>query len=152
AEGYQLKPGESVISPRMLIVTPGYFEALGIKLVRGRLFDEQDHENASTIIVDERLARKFWPNTNPIGRRMYQPDDANDLLKVTRNTRWRTVVGVLRDVRYQDLDGSGNSAGTYYFPYAQQPIATVGLVIRSTVPPETLIREVRAEIAKIDPQ
>ncbi|MBI4474132.1 MAG: ABC transporter permease [Acidobacteria bacterium] len=152
AEGYQFKPGESLISPRNLTVTPGYFEALTIGLVRGRYFDERDHENASTIIVDERLARKFWGDSDPIGRRVYLPSDINDLTKITPNTRFFSVVGVVRDVRFQDLAGSGNSAGVYYFPYAQRPFVGLTLAIKSEVPPEALIRSVRAEIAKIDPE
>src|SRR6202030_2740149 len=63
AEGYQMKPGESLISPLNISVTPGYFEALGIHMFRGRSFDERDNENAPrVVIVDERLAQHFWPD------------------------------------------------------------------------------------------
>src|SRR6202040_2072483 len=63
AEGYQMKPGESVISPNAVDVTPGYFEAMGVKLARGRVFDERDSATGPrTIIVDEKLAKRFWPN------------------------------------------------------------------------------------------
>src|SRR5262249_14699356 len=63
AEGYQMSPGESVISPRQVRVSPGYFESIGSELVRGRLFEDRDAAPApKVIIVDEKLARRFWPN------------------------------------------------------------------------------------------
>jgi len=79
AEGYQMKSGESLVSPLNISVTPGYFEALGISMVRGRSFDDRDNENSPrVIIVDERLAQHFWPDRDPIGRRMYFPGDGKD--------------------------------------------------------------------------
>ncbi|MBI3473377.1 MAG: ABC transporter permease, partial [Candidatus Solibacter usitatus] len=108
AEGYVMRPGESLISPRQATVTPGYFETLGIALLRGRYFDDRDRENAPfAVIVDERLARRFWPDRDPIGRRMYQPQDVNDLMKIDARTRWLRVVGVVRSVRSDDLAGTG---------------------------------------------
>src|SRR5580700_10697282 len=81
ADGYPMKPGESVISPLLMDVSPGYFEAMGIPVPKGRRFDERDNENAPlVVIVDERLAQHFWPNSDPIGRRMYQPSDPKNLL------------------------------------------------------------------------
>jgi len=71
AEGYQMAPGESLISPSRVRVTPGFFEAMRIPLKRGRLFDGRDTKGTPRVaIVDERLARKFWPGRDPIGRRM----------------------------------------------------------------------------------
>lgn len=119
AEGYQMKPGESVISPLRLMVTPGYMQAMGMALVRGRYFDERDIQGAPrVVIVDERLANKFWPNQDPIGRRMYQPSGP-DLMKVDEHTDWLKVIGVVRYARIHDLEGGGNLSGAYYFPYAQ---------------------------------
>ena len=71
AEGYQMAPGESLISPSRVRVTPGFFEVMRIPLKRGRLFDGRDTKDAQrVVIVDERLARKFWPGRDPIGRRL----------------------------------------------------------------------------------
>src|SRR5450759_1875227 len=82
AEGYLMKPGESLISPEQVTVTPGYFEAMHIAMIAGRPFDGRDHATApGAIVVDERLARHFWPASNPIGRRMYLPQDIHNLLK-----------------------------------------------------------------------
>ena len=98
---------------------------MGIKRARGRYFDDRDGGSAPrTVIVDERLAQRFWGDLDPIGRRMYQPGSAKDLLKVDEHTRWLTVVGVIRSIRLDDLAGSGSPVGLYYFPYAQSPDRT----------------------------
>src|SRR5204863_27943 len=74
AEGYVMQPGESLVSPTQVTVTPGYFETMGIPLIRGRYFEDRDNAAAQrAIIVDDSLARKFWRNADPIGKRMYQP-------------------------------------------------------------------------------
>src|SRR5262249_26019037 len=92
AEGYTMKPGESIISPRQLRVTPGFFEALGVPLERGRSFSTRDVDGAMrAIIIDARIANKFWPNADPIGRRMYAPQDASEV-KPGPTTKWFTVV------------------------------------------------------------
>jgi predicted permease len=151
AEGYAMEPGESLISPRQVTVTPGYFEAMGITLARGRYLDERDDARApGVVIVDERLAGKFWPDRDPIGRRMYMPSDPQDLLRIDENTRWLTVVGVARDVRLEDLAGNQNQAGTYYFAYDQFPRRSAVLAIKTATDPAALIRTVRSELAKLD--
>ena len=71
AEGYQMAPGESLISPYRVGVTPGYFEAMGIDLRAGRTFTDGDTDAAPlVVIVDEKLARQFWGGSDPVGRRM----------------------------------------------------------------------------------
>ena len=66
AEGYLMKPGESVISPSQVDVTPGYFEAMGVKLLEGRFFGDQDTAGVPRVaIVDRKLARRFWPDQEP---------------------------------------------------------------------------------------
>ena len=115
AEGYQMKAGESLVSPMQLVITPGYFEAMGTRLVRGRYFNEHDNETApGAVIVDERLAARFWPGADPIGKRMYRPTNPRDLLKIDGNTKWLTVVGVVREVRLEDLAGVPTTVGAYY--------------------------------------
>ena len=152
AEGYQMKPGESLISPLSLTVTPGYFEALGIHLVRGRSFDDRDNESAPrVVIVDERLAQHFWPGRDPIGRRMYMPSDGKDLLKIDEHTVWLTVVGVARTLRYENLDGSGAPVGAYYFPNSQQPAGGFTFALKTLADPNSVIRALRAEISRLDP-
>ncbi|MBI1353081.1 MAG: FtsX-like permease family protein [Acidobacteria bacterium] len=155
AEGYQMKPGESVVSPRQLRVTPGYFETMDIQLVKGRFFNEHDDENATpAIIVDERLAERFWPGEDPIGRRLYQPDNAKEILQTNENTRWLTVVGVVPSVRLDSLEGSGNLIGAYYFALAQSPQSFFTIAVKAAAgsEPSAVTRAVRETMARIDPE
>src|SRR4029077_2454498 len=102
-----------------IIGTPGYMESMGITLVRGRLFDNRDTDTAPrTIIVDERLARHFWQDRDPLRKRMFLPNSP-DLMHPDANTQFLTVVGVVRNARIGDITGSGNNAGAYYFPFPQ---------------------------------
>jgi predicted permease len=152
AEGYQMKPGESLVSPLSISVTPGYFEALGIHMARGRSFDDHDNETASrVVIVDELLAQHFWPDRDPIGRRMYMPGDSKDLLKIDEHTVWITVVGVARTLRYENLDGSGAPVGAYYFPNSQQPAGGFTFALKTAADQGSVIRALRAEISRLDP-
>ncbi len=153
AEGYEMRPGESLISPRQVVVTPGYFEAMGISMVKGRAFDERDNEKApNSIIVDEKLAKHFWPNKDPVGQRMYQPNDIKNLMKIDEHTQWMHVVGVVRDIRQDDLDGSGAPVGTYYFPFAQSVRNGATIAVKTAGDLGAATRGVRASIAQIDPQ
>ncbi len=146
-----MKPGESVVSPLRLIVTPGYLQTMNMALVRGRYFDERDTENSPRVVmVDERLAKKFWPNQDPIGRRMYQPSSPN-LTAVDENTKWLRVVGVVRNVRQQDLSGAGNQSGTYYFPFAQAPERSYVFAVATNNATTSIAPAVRAAIARVDP-
>jgi len=152
AEGYQMKAGESLISPLNISVTPGYFEALGISMVRGRSFDDRDNENARrVVIVDERLAQHFWPGRDPVGLRMYMPGNAKDFLKIDEHTVWLTVVGVARTLRYENLDGSGAPVGAYYFPNSQQPASSFTFALKTPADPGSVVRAFRSEIARLDP-
>jgi predicted permease len=152
AEGYQMQPGESLVSPMQVVVTPGYFEAMSTPLVRGRFFTESDDETSpGAVIVDERLARKFWPGVDPIGRRMYQPSDPKDLLAVNENTRWLTVVGVVREVQLDDLAGRSESVGAYYFPAKQQVRRFLVFAIKASIETNAVMRSVRTTMTELDP-
>jgi predicted permease len=153
AEGYQMKPGESVISPSQVVVTPGYFEAIGVKRVRGRFFDGRDSAAApKAIIVDETLAKRFWPGQDPIGRRMYMPQDINNLLAVTEKTEWLHVVGVIGDIKLRDLTEGKKTVGAYYFPADQNEAANLTFALRTQGggDPAALTTSVRRVIAELD--
>ena len=153
AEGYQMAPGESLISPYQVDATPGYMEALRIPLKSGRFFTDSDTATSQrVVIVDEALARKFWPGQDPVGRRMYKPDNPDDLLKPGPNTRWITVIGVVGDTKLAGLVNSDTRFGTYYFPATQDSFRTMSLAIRTTGDPLGVTSSVRQALASIDPE
>jgi predicted permease len=152
AEDYQMKPGESLVSPLSMSVTPGYLEAMGISIVKGRSFNEHDSENAPrVVIVDQRLAQHFWPNRDPVGRRMYEPGNGKDLMKIDEHTVFLTVVGVARTLRYENLDDSGATVGAYYFPNAQRPASRFTFALKTVGDQDSALRALRAEIFRLDP-
>jgi predicted permease len=153
AEGYVMQPGESIISPNSLRVTPGYFEALGVPLKRGRYFSDSDIAGAPrAIIIDERLARHFWPNADPIGRRMYQPENASEVT-VGPHTKWLTVVGVVGAMKQQALiEDKGAQLGAYYLPFAQSPDSQAGFVIKTTGDPVSATNAIQRTLATVDPE
>ena len=152
AEGYVMSPGESLIAPRFAFVTPGYFESMGIGLGEGRYFEARDTADApQVVIIDTRLARRYWPNDSPVRRRMYQPSDIDDLLKITEDTRWFTVVGVVEPVIFDDLTGDSNEAGAFYFPAAQGTARGMQFAFKTTIDPSAVINPIRVALARIDP-
>lgn len=152
AEGYVMKPGESIVSPEQVIVTPGYFEAMHIPIVAGRAIDERDRESApETIIVDERLAHHFWPDRNPIGRRMFFPQNINSLLKTDEHTRWMTVVGIIHPVHSANVEGSGSPVGAYYMPYAQHIQRGFVLAIKTSGDTGPILSAVRTRFSGVAP-
>ncbi|MEX2285177.1 MAG: ABC transporter permease [Gemmatimonadota bacterium] len=147
AEGYVPKPGESLYSPANSNVSPGYFEAMGIELVKGRTFNESDTENALPVMmIDEALARRYWPNRDPIGKRAYQgvPEISGE------EREFRTVVGVVKSVRLSGFTGD-QPDGHYYWPTAQDPLIRAYLTIRTTVDPISITSGLRSAAVAIDP-
>jgi putative ABC transport system permease protein len=121
-------------------VSPGYFEALGTPLLRGRVFDEHDIAGAApVVIVNETAAKHFWPNQNPIGKHIAGSRDAFQ----------REVVGVVADAKFSSLGDA--SADQLYVPFEQLPYAAMTLVVRSSAKPEPLIDAVRGQVTEIDP-
>ena len=153
AEGYVMKPGESLISPVYSAVSDGYFETMRVGLVRGRYFDGRDTSASTRVaIVDERLAAKFWPGQDPIGRRLYQPSDADDLFKIGPDTVFITVVGVVKDVHIVPAGSGVTMVGAYYFPMTQAPRRGLVLVARarSDEDAEALVPSIRRTVSAID--
>jgi predicted permease len=153
AEGYVMAPGESVIAPSQISVTPGYFETMGIPLKRGRSLGAQDGPDSPlVIIVDERLARKFWPNTDPIGRRMYLPNTPEEATKPRPDTRYMRVVGVVGAVRQHGLaDNEDERIGAYYMPLTQRGSSGLALAVRTSGDPAKMTAAIREVVTRIDP-
>ncbi len=125
--------------------TPGYFRAMGMNLLKGRLLEESDHAEAPLVtVVDESFARRAWPaEPNPIGKRVAvnQTPDGEPL--------WRTVVGVVRHVKNYGLDTEGREQ--IYFPHAQFPISTMFVTVRTGGDPVVAQAAVRNQVAALDP-
>src|SRR5262245_37078224 len=126
-----------------------YVETMVTPLKLGRYFNDHDSPEAPRVaIVDERLAQKFWPGADPIGKRMYEPGD--DVVKITPKTTFWTVVGVVADVQLADLTGEEQPVGTYYFSLDQSPRPRFTLAVKTTMDPAAFTKTLRAEMAKID--
>jgi predicted permease len=153
AEGYVMSPGESLISPYSTRVSPGYFEAMRIPLKRGRLFRAADDRQSSrVVIVDERLAARFYGTADPVGRRLWQPDNPEEFTRGPGPTsQFFTIVGVVGNVRTRALTEK-EPVGAYYFPFAQDPVRTLTLAARSAGDPEALTAAIRREVSAIDPE
>jgi putative ABC transport system permease protein len=122
-------------------VTPGYFDAMGIEVRSGRVFSEGDTDrSAPVVVIDAELARRFFPDQNPIGKRMGTPLDAKT---------WREIVGVVAAVRQSALDREVEPH--LYFPQSQVPSAELTLVVRSAGDAIALAPEVRRLLRDVDP-
>ena len=153
-EGYTPKPGESVVSPNQLYVTAGYFEAMKIRLRSGRFFNASDTADApKSVIVDENLARKFWPNQDAVGKRIYMPDSPEDVARPGPKVTWMTVVGVIGEVKMKGLVEGGETArvGAFYAVMAQHESRGIGLAIRTRGDLAATQAAVTRALAEIDP-
>ena len=140
-EGYVPKNPTDFVMSNERFVSPGYFSAMGVPLVKGRQFDERDTKDAQqTVIVNESLAQRFWPNQDPIGKRLERGD----------KEPWRSVVGVVRDTKQFSVDNEPPIS--IYHPHDQFPIGTMFLVVRSTQDASTLTAGITQEIRKLDPE
>ncbi len=116
-------------------VTPGYFRAMGIPLVSGRVFNDRDTINAPRVIlVNQALAARYFPGEDPVGK----------------TTDRGTIIGVVRDVRHVGLDQA--AVPELYYSIAQNPpVTSTSLVVSSQIPPETLAGAIRAAIRQVNP-
>lgn len=153
AEGYVPEAEESPISPLQNVVTPGYFETMGIRLVLGRFFDDSDDENGEqAIIIDQQLARRFWPAGDALGNRMWRPTSAEALTDPAKASYSR-IVGIVESVRHRALEG-GDPVGGYYFTVRQMPFpwGAYHLVVKTQGDPSALIGALRGVVAELDPE
>jgi putative ABC transport system permease protein len=143
-EGRPPQAGQSPPAVPQLMISPGYFRALGVPLLRGRDFTDADVPDAPQVmIINEPMARQLFPREDAVGRKIQtgQYDPRNP---------WTTIVGVVGDVRYTGLDQAPEP--TMYTPYAQDSWwPTMYLAVRSPLGPEALLDEVRGAVAAIDP-
>jgi putative ABC transport system permease protein len=126
---------------RYRVCTPNYFKAMGIAILRGRAFTDQDRAGApSVIIVNETLARKYWPNDDPIGKRMRYPGPLEQY-------PWMQVVGVVQDVKHEL---SLPVTADFYVPHAQDAWQSMVLVAKTKVEPAAMAAPIRQQVWSMD--
>jgi predicted permease len=125
-------------------VSPQFFAALRIPLVTGRTFlDSEMTVDSSAVIVSERVATRFWPGQDPIGKRIKFGAPDSDV-------PWLSIVGVVREVRYRNVTNTTNTDPDIYLPFADRN-SQIAFAIRTSVPPASVIEPVRAAIRAADP-
>jgi putative ABC transport system permease protein len=130
---------DAPLSADVRAITPGYFRTMGIPLLQGRDFSEKDRgDSPLTLIISEKLAQTCWPHQNPIGKRF----------KPGTNNPFGEVIGVVGNVRNLRLEDEGRPA--FYFSYGHIGMPNLTMVVRTTVPPESLAATMRASVAGLD--
>jgi predicted permease len=142
-EGFTPAPGHSGPHAHQLVASPGYFAAMGIALLAGRAFTEADGPGSEpVVIVNELLARTYWPGQDPIGKRIKTFWQAKE--------PWRRVVGVVRGMRHNGPEDAEEKQ--IYAPYRQvNYFGTMFLVLRTHVQPDSVAPGVRGVMKSIDP-
>jgi putative ABC transport system permease protein len=121
----------------------GYFQTMGIPLLKGRLVTEQDSaNNTGAVVINEAMATRFWPNEDPIGKRISTATSNG------QQTQWQTIVGVVGSVRHLGLDVAPRPE-IYYHTNTNPPFGPV-VVIRTTGDPQRLISIARAKVRELD--
>jgi putative ABC transport system permease protein len=142
-EGAALKEGENYDANNR-VVSPGYFEAMGIPLRSGRLFNDGDTADAPPVaIINEAMGRKFWPHQDPIGKRFQFGGG--------KNSQWIRIAGVVGDVRQMRLNEPPRQE--MYFPYLQAKdnwMVPRDLVVRTESDPASLAAGIRQSVWSID--
>jgi putative ABC transport system permease protein len=142
-EGRAPTPSRMPMSDRRE-ATPGYFEAMGIELLQGRLFRDGDVKGAPRVaVIDETLARTYWPGADPLGKRFHRGDFD------TKNPDWITVVGVVRNVRNSGLHVEPRTQ--LYLPHAQSRSRQMSIAVRAQGDPLRLAKAVSDAVHAIDP-
>jgi putative ABC transport system permease protein len=139
-DGRAVSPDDHLVAgPRL--VSPGYFETMGIPVVRGRGFAESDRADApATLVINEAMVRAYFPAGDPIGQRL--------MLTASAGQPWREIVGVIRDVHHRGLDEP--SRPEMYFPFAQFPTPGLTLVLRTEGAPRRSVAAVESAVRSID--
>ncbi len=141
-EGRIVPQGQSSPHGDRWSATSDYPKTMGIPLIRGRYFEDRDSAEAPGVaIIDETMARKYWPDEDAVGKRITFEGGRD-------NPRWREIVGIIGHVKHRGLEGE--SRVQYYIPYQQRPQAGMFLVVRTTGEPESVAGTVRATVLELD--
>jgi putative ABC transport system permease protein len=139
-EGRQLSPGEAPPVTSQIVVSPGYFQTLGIPLREGRLFtDADDGKHQIVALINEAAKRRFWPNEDPVGKRVSGENDTN----------WATIVGVVGDVRDFGLDRP--APPEFYVPQGEG-VGPNALLVRTAADPDSVALSIARAVHQVDSQ
>ena len=145
---------------QLIVITPGYQDAMGLTVAEGRGFDERDRgiggadtdaseASPGVVVVNRALAERVWPGESAVGKRLRLPNQDDSWWAGDAGSSWLTVVGVLADVRLFGLDA--DAVPEIYRPHAQDPWTTMSLVVRSDVETASLMSVIRREVWDLDP-
>jgi len=136
-------------------VSSDYFQTLGIQVLQGRAFTEQDHRDAARVaIINESMARRFWPGENAVGKHLALSLEALKFLAMDRPPIFdipgamREIVGVVKDVRHEGLNAQPEPE--LFIPYLQRPVREMSIVVRASSDPTSLANLVRREVLAVD--
>jgi predicted permease len=139
-EGHPLEPGKQPPTVMYNQVTPSYLETLRIPLQMGRGFTDADNEKAPGVaLINQAMAAKFWPNENPLGKRFSIKGEKGPFLE---------VVGVVQTGKYKNVIEQPEPF--FYVPASQDYMSFRTIHVRTSVPPETLQREVEAQVRELN--
>jgi predicted permease len=147
-DGRPFKPQEK-LRAESIIISPDYFKTMQTPLLRGRFFAEDDQDGKLPVaIVDEPTARRYWPDRDPLGRRLRLGQDPT--------AAWRTIVGIVKDIKHDglDVDGIPHVYISIYqnFDAAQGVVArSFAIVMRTPLPASALEPKIRRQVESIDP-
>jgi putative ABC transport system permease protein len=140
-EGRPEPPAGSEPNADYRLATEDYFDAMGIRLVAGRAFTSRDSSSSPpVVIVNETLARRYWPGENPVGRRIVR--------RVANERRTFEVVGIVGDVKSFGLEEETHAE--LFRPYAQAPSPLLGIVVRTSGDPASLAPALRQAVWSVD--
>jgi putative ABC transport system permease protein len=138
-EGQPEPPAGHHASVNNRIVTPDYFQAMGIPLMKGRAFAGTDDASALPVaVINTAMAHHYWPTADPLGQR----------IRLGEKGAFMTIVGIVGDVRFDAVDQSG--ADEVYAPFEQSPKGDMTLVLRATGDPLALAGALKAQVAALD--
>ncbi|MEP6590070.1 MAG: ABC transporter permease [Gemmatimonadota bacterium] len=143
-EGHVVPSGQARPWGDVRVITPGYLGALGAPLLKGRFFTPQDNESSPpVVIVDAELAKRYWPDSDPIGKRITENDFTDSVIT------WITVVGVVGHTMHEGLDAEKRIQA--YFPLAQNGRGFMTFAVRTSGDPLAATAGVRGALKPIDP-
>jgi predicted permease len=142
-EGYVQPEGQPGPWGDIRVVSPGFAQALRLPLLRGRFFDERDvADGVGVVVVDEEMVRRFWPDADPIGKRITRGDAS------APDVQWQTVIGVVGHAAHEGLDADARVQ--LYLPHSQFGNSFMTFAVRTSGTPLDLVPAVRQAVYSID--